>query len=160
MGLSAVVNTDTHAWCIHTHLAHSHLSQVPAHVLGKEAARMDSDTRGGHRGEDVTVMVCSCMGLDWLFGLCFFPHSHMNALCIAHAFTLICFKLACCRASPACIVDRWTQQPITCFRTCLILLQIAIYLNDKWSLDGRDPSGYTGKSFYMVSFGLASSFSY
>ena len=29
-------------------------------------------------------------------------------------------------------------------------LQIAIYLNDKYSLDGRDPSGYVGVMWSMV----------
>lgn len=34
----------------------------------------------------------------------------------------------------------WTSSPAEA-------LEIAIYLNDKFSLDGRDPNGYVGMSF-------------
>lgn len=29
-------------------------------------------------------------------------------------------------------------------------LRIAIYLNDKYSLDGRDPNGYVGKALFAL----------
>ena len=32
----------------------------------------------------------------------------------------------------------------------VVHLQIAIYLNDKYELDGRDPSGYVGVMWSMV----------
>jgi deoxyribodipyrimidine photo-lyase len=37
----------------------------------------------------------------------------------------------------------WTSSPEVALKT-------AIYLNDKYSLDGRDPNGYVGKSFLHV----------
>ena len=37
----------------------------------------------------------------------------------------------------------WTESPETALAT-------AIYLNDKYSLDGRDPSGYVGKNAYRL----------
>lgn len=38
----------------------------------------------------------------------------------------------------------WTPSP-------KVALETAIYLNDKYSLDGRDPNGYVGKNFLALS---------
>lgn len=38
----------------------------------------------------------------------------------------------------------WTPNP-------KVALETAIYLNDKYSLDGRDPNGYVGKNFLALS---------
>lgn len=37
----------------------------------------------------------------------------------------------------------WTESPEKA-------LQVAIYLNDKYSLDGRDPNGYVGNKFRLL----------
>jgi deoxyribodipyrimidine photo-lyase len=37
-------------------------------------------------------------------------------------------------------------------------LEIAIYLNDRYNIDGRDPNGYAGNTFYYYSFFLYSFF--
>jgi hypothetical protein len=50
----------------------------------------------------------------------------------------------------------WTESPAEALR-------IGIYLNDKFSLDGRDPNGYVGKNifgvflsfFFLFSFSLS-----
>lgn len=39
----------------------------------------------------------------------------------------------------------WTPSP-------KIALETAIYLNDKYSLDGRDPNGYVGKNFLLFMY--------
>lgn len=41
----------------------------------------------------------------------------------------------------------WLPHPVCCY---VGLLQIAIYLNDRYSLDGRDPNGYVGVMWSMV----------
>lgn len=39
----------------------------------------------------------------------------------------------------------WTSSPEEA-------LEFSIYLNDKYSLDGRDPNGYVGRSTFVDSF--------
>ena len=49
-----------------------------------------------------------------------------------------------------CYILEWTESPEQA-------LEFAIFLNDKYSLDGRDPNGYVGIMWSIVGKGLHSS---